>query len=458
MLEGMPVNNALQSELPAGKSVAGSSSLLQEISRKGNDPALSLLIPDVDTFDPELTIVIPAMNERLTIADTVEWCKQGLNEAGIRGEILIVDSSTDETPQLALAHGARVLKAPKRGLGRAYIDAIPYIRSNNILMGDADCTYDFRQISQFVREFRHGAEFIMGSRFKGYIEDDAMPKLHRYFGTPFTTAILNFLYSSKFSDIHCGMRGITKSALQRIQLQSQSWEYASEMVLKSVCLNLHTAEVPVRFLKDREGRASHMKRGGFLEPWRAGWINLRAMLVYKADFFVLKPGLLLFLLGLVLALPQIAGPIKIGPITFSLYWTLLGTTIAVLGLQSFFLGCVVQVMYNYTRRTTERWLKLFSYTRALIVSGILSLVGLLLCVPLVLQYVSSGLILPPVPGRPNHDAVIGLLFVIAAFMTFSSTLAVHAAALRRIPGELPEFAVPMQEDEQSRFIAAGSGH
>jgi glycosyltransferase involved in cell wall biosynthesis len=454
----MPFKKALhEPEWATGDSLTASSSMPQDTAVKGADPSLRLLIPEHDTFDPELTIVIPAMNERLTIADTIKWCKQGLDEAGIRGEVLIVDSSTDETPQLALSHGARVLKAPKRGLGRAYIDAIPYIRSNNILMGDADCTYDFRQISQFVREFRHGAEFIMGSRFKGYIEDDAMPKLHRYFGTPLTTAILNFLYSSKFSDIHCGMRGITKPALQRIQLQSQSWEYASEMVLKSVCLNLHTAEVPVRFLKDREGRASHMKRGGFLEPWRAGWINLRAMLVYKADFFVLKPGLVLFLLGLLLALPQIAGPIRIGPITFSLYWTLLGTTIAIVGLQSFFLGCVVQVMYNYTRHTTERWLKLFSYTRALVVSGIFSLIGFLLCIPLVRQYVSSGLILPAVPGRPNHDAVIGLLFVIAAFMTFSSTLAVHAAALRRAPGELPELTGPTQEDEQARVRAAGNG-
>lgn len=421
------------------------------------DPQCSLLTPGDDTFAPELSIVIPAMNERLTIGDTIEWCKQGLVDAGIGGEVLIVDSSTDETPEIALAHGARVLKTPRRGLGRAYIDAIPYVRSNNILMGDADCTYDFRQISQFVHQFRAGAEFIMGSRFRGYIEKGAMPGLHRYFGTPFTTAILNFLYSSTFSDIHCGMRGITKPALKRIQLQSQSWEYASEMVLKSVCLNLRTAEVPVRFLKDREGRASHMKRGGFLEPWRAGWINLRAMLVYRADFFVLRPGLILLLLGLALALPQVFGPLKIGPITFSLYWTLLGTTIAVVGLQSFFLGCIVQVMYNYTRQSTERWLKLFSYTRALIVSALLGVAGLTLAIPLLLQYVRGGLILPATPSVANHDAVVGLLFLIAAFMTFSSTLAIHAAALRANQPKFSESPISEQENEQTTTMAAGYG-
>ena len=100
----------------------------------------------------------------------------------------------------------------------------------------------------------------MGSRWKGSIEHGAMPALHQHFGTPFTTWILNRLYSSQFSDIHCGMRGITRDALERMDSQSQSWEYASEMVLKSVHMGLRTAEVPVTFLKDREGRVSHHKR------------------------------------------------------------------------------------------------------------------------------------------------------------------------------------------------------
>ncbi len=165
-----------------------------------------LLIPENDVENPDISIVIPAMNEAITIAEFVTWCHKGLAKAGVVGEILIVDSSVDETAQLALAGGARVLKVPKRGLGRAYIDAVPYIRGRYVLMGDADCTYDFREISGFVDKFRAGYEFIMGSRFKGYIEPLAMPPLHRYFGTPLTTLILNILYSSNFSDIHCGMR------------------------------------------------------------------------------------------------------------------------------------------------------------------------------------------------------------------------------------------------------------
>ena len=195
---------------------------------------------------------------------------EGLDAAGVAGEILIVDSSTDRTAELALAGGARVLRTPKRGLGRAYIDALPFVRGKWIIMGDADCTYDFRQLRPFVEQFRDGYEYVMGSRWKGSIEPGSMPALHRYFGTPLTTCILNLVYSSRFSDIHCGMRGITRDALERMNLQSQSWEYASEMVLKSVHMELRTTEVPVTFLKDRDGRVSHHKREGWLSPVQGG--------------------------------------------------------------------------------------------------------------------------------------------------------------------------------------------
>ncbi len=254
------------------------------------DPDVRLLVPADDEPDPELSIVIPALNESLTITDFVDWCRQGLKAADIRGEILIVDSSDDDTAELALAGGARVLKTPRRGLGRAYIDALPFIRGRYVLMGDADCTYDFRELGEFVGPFREGYEFVMGSRWKGSIEKGAMPGLHQYFGTPFTTWILNRVYGSKFSDIHCGMRGISRDALERMDISSQSWEYASEMVLKSVHMDLRTIEAPVTFLKDREGRLSHHKRSGWFSPFSAAWINLRAMFVYGADFFALKPG------------------------------------------------------------------------------------------------------------------------------------------------------------------------
>ena len=101
------------------------------------DPDVELRIPANDTANPELSIVIPAMNKEITIGEFVDWCRGKPARANVRGEILIVDSSTDRTPEIALAKGARVLKTPKRGLGRAYIDAMSHIRGKFILMGDA---------------------------------------------------------------------------------------------------------------------------------------------------------------------------------------------------------------------------------------------------------------------------------------------------------------------------------
>jgi len=388
---------------------------------------LNLLIPEVDTADPEVSIVIPALNEELTIAEFVSWCQEGLAKAQVCGEILIVDSSTDSTAQKALAGGARVLVTPKRGLGRAYIDAVPFIRGKYILLGDADLTYDFRETAPFVEKFRQGYEFIMGSRFKGHIEQGAMPGLHRYFGTPLTNWILNLLYSADFSDIHCGMRGITREALIAMDIQSQSWEYASEMVLKSVQMELSRAEVPVRFLKDREGRLSHHKRAGWLSPWAAGWINLQSMLIHGAEFFALRPGFWLWALGLLMTLVLSTGPITIGRYTFSLYWMLLCMTLSVAGLQAFYLGCLSQLFHDYTGRARARWLRVFSYNRSVVVSASLAIAGLGCLVPLVREYFSSGLKLLGLPNLPERLAILGMLCLTMAFANFVFTLVFHGA-------------------------------
>jgi glycosyltransferase involved in cell wall biosynthesis len=395
------------------------------------DEEVRLYVPDRDECDPELSIVIPALNEKLTIADFVAWCHEGLRNAGVRGEILIVDSSDDATADAALAGGARVLRTPRRGLGRAYIDALPHIRGRYVVMGDADCTYDFRQIGAFVRAFRGGYDFVMGSRWRGSIEPGSMPALHRYLGTPITTWILNRVYGSRFTDIHCGMRGITRDALERMDISSQSWEYASEMVLKSVHMGLRTTEVPVRFLKDREGRLSHHQRSGWWSPFRAAWINLRAMFVYGADFFALKPGLFLLALGLIFTLPLSLGPITIGRITFSLYWMLFGAMLTILGLQSVFAGCIAQVLYDHTGRARLRWEHTFRYTRTVVLAAVTFLGGAALCTPLIVEYVANDWSLPGGIGPEGHLAVLGLTATISSFIAFTNTLLLHAALLPR---------------------------
>jgi hypothetical protein len=376
-----------------------------------------------DTGPVEVSIVVPALNEEITVGEFVDWCKEGLERAGVKGQILIVDSSTDMTPQIVVAHGGEVLRAPKRGLGRAYIDAADYIRGKWVIMGDADLTYDFRELTPFVEAFRKGAEFVMGSRFRGSIEKGAMPALHRYFGTPLTTWILNRIYRSRYSDIHCGMRGLTRSAMERIDLKSQSWEYASEMVLKAARLNLVTAEVPVKFYKDREGRFSHHRRMGWLSPWIAGWLNLKVMLVYTPDSFLLRPGVVLAMIGAFLAVALAKGPITIGGVGFSLYWMLLGVTCVTLGFSLIQIGVLARVMHGLRSQSLRRLRRVLTYDRGMLLAGVCVFLGTVLLSILIYHYLNSDFRLFEI----SHPAIFGLLLIIVGFQTFCFTLLLEMA-------------------------------
>ena len=374
-----------------------------------------------------VSVVVPCLNEELCIGEFVDWCREGLRRAGVSGEILIVDSSTDRSPEIAEQHGARVLRVAKRGLGRAYIDAIPFIRGQYVIMGDCDLTYDFRELGAFVERLRQGYEFVMGSRFKGHIESGAMPALHRYFGTPFTTWILNVIYGSRFSDIHCGMRAITRDALLRMNIESQSWEYASEMVLKAASMKLRATEVPVRFYKDREGRLSHHKRAGWLSPWQAGWLNLRAMFLYAPDFFLTRPGWALFLPGLLLTLALVPGPRTVQGVVLNLHWMLLGVTLTVVGYNAILLGMITRIFYNFDAAVSGRLIRLVTYNRGVIGGILLGLAGVAFNSTLVYTWIRDDFRL----SELNHPGVFGLLLIVLGFQTFTSTLVFQMIARRR---------------------------
>ena len=367
---------------------------------------------------PLVSVVVPALNEQMTVGEFVDWCWEGLDKAGVSGEVVIVDSSTDRTGEIARARGARVLSVPRRGLGRAYIDAIPDIRGTYVVMGDCDLTYDFRDLGRFVEKLEEGYEFVMGSRFTGYVEPGAMPALHRYMGTPVTTWILNRIYGTRYSDIHCGMRAMTLDALKRIGLESQGWEYASEMVLKAARLGLKTCEVPIRFYKDREGRVSHHRRAGFLSPWKAGWDNLRVMFLYAPDFFLSKPGWLAFVLGVALTLSLVGGPLQIAGVGLNLHWMLLGLTLATLGYGAVQLGVLARVYYSFDPSYAARIARIVTYNRGVASAVVLGLTGALLNGMLAALWLRSNLRLTEF----SHPAILGLLLMIFAFQTFTYTL------------------------------------
>jgi hypothetical protein len=253
-----------------------------------------------------------------------------------------------------------------------------------------------------------------------------MPWLHRYFGNPVTTFILNRMYGTRFSDVHCGMRALTRAALGRLRLTSQSWEYASEMVLKAARLRLRTAEVPVRFCKDRAGRVSHHKRSGWLSPWWAGWINLKVMVLYAADFFLLKPGALLFVLGLFLAGSLVGGPYSLWGVGLNLHAMLVGVTLATLGYSAVQMGVLARAWYDFDPGWGSRWARSWTYGRGVLAAGAVTGLGLTLGGRVLWQWVRAG----PLLHEISHPGVFGLLLLILGFQTFTFTLLLQMISLR----------------------------
>jgi glycosyltransferase involved in cell wall biosynthesis len=387
---------------------------------------IALLVPAGDVADPEFSIVVPALNEEITIGKFVDWCREGIARAGIAAEILIVDSSSDKTAEIALAHGARVLKVPRRGLGRAYIDASGHVRGRYVIMGDADCTYDFRRLEEFVGKFRQGYEFIMGSRFAGSIEDGAMPALHRYFGTPLTTMILNFVYRTRYSDIQCGMRGLTKQAWQRLGMTAQGWEYAPEMIVKARQIKLRTAEVPIHFFKDQEGRLSHLKRAGWVTPWRAGWHTLKIILTYGSERVIQPISLLLSILGLAGLVALSIGPVTVFGATLTLHTMLLASTVLIIGLVLSGISILSICINDRTGDDVRRWSETFQFTRSMKISVLLFAVGFGICAVFAAKYVASGFVFGDDAEWIGHLSVIGLTMIIVSILIAGFTILLQA--------------------------------
>jgi len=296
---------------------------------------------------PLLSVVIPTMNEEISISEFIEWVYIGFERAGISGELIILDSSDDRTPEIAWNKGARVLRLPRNGLGHAYRSAGPFVRGKYIILGDADCTYDFREIAQFVGALEGGFDFVMGSRFKGVIEKGSMPFLHQYFGTPFTTWLVRKLHHLDFSDIHCGMRAMTTKIYQMLPFDEPGWEYAPEMVITASVLSKNVTEVPVNFFKEPEGRVSHFRRGkrAWMSPIKAGIGSIRVTLVHALDQILVSVGFPLFAFGSIASTVIAINPITIGNQVLGIGTQIFASLIALMGFYFVFLGYLVKRIF-----------------------------------------------------------------------------------------------------------------
>jgi glycosyltransferase involved in cell wall biosynthesis len=266
-------------------------SLNHEISAKVLDSTSDSLATDGQPV--ELSVVMPCLNERETVAVCVRKAIVALRNADIAGEVIVADNgSTDGSVEVAKAEGARVVNIEQKGYGNALKGGILAARGKYVLMADSDDSYDFSHAPRFVQQLRTGSDLVMGNRFQGGISDKAMPFLHRYLGNPVLSGIGRLFFGSPCRDFHCGMRGFRRDSFLQMDIRSTGMEFASEMVVKATLMRMKVSEVPTTLNPDGRNRPPHLR------TWRDGWRHLRFLLMYSPRWLFLYPGIVLMLVGL----------------------------------------------------------------------------------------------------------------------------------------------------------------
>jgi glycosyltransferase involved in cell wall biosynthesis len=324
----------------------------------------------------ELTILMPCLNEAETIEVCVTKAVKYILDNSIDGEVLVSDNgSSDGSIEIAERAGARVISTLAKGYGSALLNGIDQAQGTYIIMGDADDSYDFSKLDEFVKRLRGGADLVMGNRFAGGIMPGAMPPLHRYLGNPVLSTIGRILFKSNVGDFHCGLRGFRKSSIQDLNLISTGMEFASEMVVKATLLGLRVEEVPTILHPDGRSGKPHLR------TWPDGWRHLRFLFLYSPRWLFLYPGLLLFVVGLAMSARLSIGTLTLGSIVLDINTLLVSVGATIIGCQSTWFAVLSKAFAMRegllpTDLRIRRIQKSFSLERLLVLSVGIFLVGL----------------------------------------------------------------------------------
>jgi len=304
-----------------------------------------LLVPAESDQTPALSVVMPTLNEEAGIAACIERIQNALAAAGVTGEIIVSDSSTDRTPEIAEEMGARVVVPDEPGYGYAYRYAFERVRGEYVAIGDADTTYDFEELPKLLDGVVNGdADMVMGSRLEGEIKDGAMPPLHQHVGNPLLTKFLNVFYGAGVSDAHSGFRVIEYETLAELDLETDGMEFASEMIMEAGARGLTIEEVPITY-HEREGEAT-------LDSFRDGWRHVKFMLVNAPGYLFSVPGLVLTMFG-VTVMGLAFSSVELGTASLGPRSMIVGSLFSLVGFEVASLGVFATVAGDPIRKPTD---------------------------------------------------------------------------------------------------------
>ncbi len=382
-------------------------------------PPAQDLLPD---HEPVVSVVIPCLNEADNIEACVTAALEAMHEAGIAGEVVVADNaSEDRSAELATAAGARVVSEPRRGYGSAYLAGFADARGRYIVMGDADLTYDFREIPSFVEQLEEGAELVMGDRMDN-IHPGAMPWLHRYVGNPVLTGILNVFFRTGVSDAHCGMRALRRDILPRLDLRTTGMEFASEMVIRASKEKLDIREFPIEY-HPRGGESK-------LSSFRDGWRHLRFLLVHSPTHLFMLPGAIMLVLGTLVALVSLLQVDVFGR-EWDLHTMVAGALLMIVGTQVVALGLCAHTYGTYFMNEKDPWFDRmrarFRLEHGLMLGGATLLAGFAVSAGIVGIWIDRGF------GQLSEErlAVLAATLVIVGIQIFFTSFLLSILGLRR---------------------------
>jgi len=373
---------------------------------------------------PEVSVVIPCLNEAANIEECVRRSRGVLKAVGLDGEVIVADNgSTDGSPDLATAAGAHVVHVARRGYGSAYLGGFEAARGTYVVMLDADLTYPFDRIPAFVESLRAGADLVMGDRMDN-IQPGAMPWLHRYVGNPLLSGMLNLFFRTGIRDAHCGMRGLRRDALARLDLRTTGMEFASEMVIRASKEKLDIREFPIEY-HPRGGESK-------LSSFRDGWRHLRFLLVHSPTHLFVIPGALLAVLGALVAAISLA-QIPVFGREWQLHSMVGGALFMIVGTQVLALGLCAHAYGTYFMGEKDPWFDRmrgrFRLEHGLMLGGAITLAGLAMAAVIVGIWIDRGF------GALGEErlAVFAATLLIVGIQVFFSSFLLSILGLRRIP-------------------------
>ena len=325
----------------------------------------------------ELSIIMPCLNEKATIAICIKKALSFLKRNNIVGEVIVADNGSDDGSQkIATKNGAKVINVEAKGYGNALMGGIAATEGKYIIMGDSDDSYDFESLEPFLTKLREGYDLVIGNRFQGGIERRAMPLLHKYLGNPILTFFGNLFFKTGMGDFHCGLRGFKKESILRIDLKTTGMEFASEMIVKAALHKLRITEVPTMLSCDGRNRPTHLR------TWRDGWRHLRFLLIYSPEWLFFYPGIFLSTTGLIVFLILLNGQWRIGKIIFDIHTMLFAAFAVMIGIQitlfyAFAKEYAISVELLPKKYLKDIYINTFLLENGLLISFIFFLLGLI---------------------------------------------------------------------------------